>query len=191
MWEIKPLLLLLLLLLYANAVAQEVVIFCVESCNGCQVGHPSQRQHDCLMMNEKERWQMYGLQAIERVNGKRMVWNEFAEAMRVLKLTVDRDVLEHLQQMEKDPNSTFVELLMKLQQNTENHELQCILNYLFHWRLEDPLESVAEAFFSLPPSYMYYVKATGERFRSSEADHKKAYQELMEKKLLEHFNKQS
>ena len=31
------------------------------------------------------------------------------------------------------------------------------------------------------------TKATGERFRSFEADHKKAYQELMEKKLLEQF----
>ena len=99
------------------------------------------------MMNENKRWQMYGLQAIERVNGKRMVWNEFAEAMRALKLAVDRDVLEHLQQMEKDPDSTFVDSLMELYQNTENHELQCILNYLFHWRLEDPLESVAETFF--------------------------------------------
>jgi hypothetical protein len=68
--------------IYANAVAHEVQKLCVESCNGCQVGHPSQMQHDCLMMNENERWQMYGLQAIERVNGKRMVWNEFAEAMR-------------------------------------------------------------------------------------------------------------
>jgi hypothetical protein len=171
--------------IYANAVAQEVERFCVECCNGCQVGHPSQRQHDGLMMNKNERWQMYGLHAIERVNGKRMVWNEFAEAMRVLILAVDRDVLVHLQQMEKDPDSTFVELLMKLQQITENHELQCILNYLFHWRLEDSFESVAEAFFSYPPSYMYYVKATGERFRSFEADHKEAYQELMEKKLLE------
>ena len=81
--------------IYANGVAQEVERLCVESCNGCQVGHPSQRQHDCLMTNENERWQMYGLQAIERVKGKRMVWNEFAEAMRVLKLEVDRDVLEH------------------------------------------------------------------------------------------------
>ena len=108
------------------------------------------------MMNENERWQMYGLQAIERVNGKRMVWNEFAEAMRVLKLAVDRDLLEHLQQLEKDPDSTFVDSLMELHQNTENHELQCILNYLFHWRLEDPLESVAEAFFSCPPSYIQY-----------------------------------
>jgi hypothetical protein len=147
--------------MYANAVAQEVERFCVESCNGCQVGHPSQRQHDCLMMNENERWQMYGLQAIERGNGKRVVWNEFAEAMRVLKLAVDRGVLEHLQQMEKDPDSTFVDSLMELYQYTENHELQCILNYLFHWRLEDPLESVAETFFLYPPSYMYYVKATG------------------------------
>jgi hypothetical protein len=130
---------------------------------------------------------MYGLQAIERVNCKRMVWNEFAEAMRVLKLAVDRDVLEHLQQLEKDPDSTFVDSLMELHQNTENHELQCILKYLFHWRLEDPLESAAEAFFSCPPSYMYYAKAAGERFRSFEADHKKAYQEL----ILEQFNKQS
>jgi hypothetical protein len=35
------------------------------------------------------------------------------------------------------------------------------------------------------------VKATGERFRSFEADHKKAYQELMEEKLVEQFNKLS
>jgi hypothetical protein len=133
--------------IYANAVAHEVERLCVDSCNGCQVGHPSRRQHDCLMMNENERRQMYGLQAIERVNGKRMVWNEFAEAMRVLKLAVDRDLLEHLQQLEKYPDSTFVDSLMELHQNTENHELQCILNYLFHWRLEDPLESVAETFF--------------------------------------------
>ena len=171
--------------IYANAVAQEVERLCVESCNGCRVCHLSQGQHDCLVMNETERWQMYGLQAIERVNAKRMVWSEFAEAMRVLKLRVDRDVLEHLQQLEKDPDSTFVDSLMELHQNTENHELQCMLNYLFHWRLKDPLESVAETFFSCSPSYMYSVKATGERFSSFEADYNKVYQELLEKKRLE------
>jgi hypothetical protein len=134
---------------------------------------------------------MYGFQAIERVNGKRMVRNEFAEAMKVLKLAVDRDVLEHLQQLEKDPDSTFIDSLTELHQNTENHELQCILNYLFHWRSDDPLESVDETFFSYPPSYMYSVKATGERFRSFEADHKIANQGNLEKKLVEQFNKQS
>jgi hypothetical protein len=139
--------------IYANAVAQEVERLCVESCNGCQVGHISKGQHDCLVMNENERCQMYGLQAIERVNANRMGWSEFAQAMRVVKLRVYRDVLEHLQQLEKDPDSTFVDSLMELHQNTENHELQCMLNYLFHWRLEDPLESVAETFFSCPTSY--------------------------------------
>ena len=93
--------------------------FCVESCNGCQVGHSSQRQHDCLVMNENELWQLYGLQAIKRVNGKHVVWIEFAEAMRV-------------QQLEKDPDSTFGDSLMELHQNTEKQELQCILKYLFH-----------------------------------------------------------
>jgi hypothetical protein len=38
---------------------------------------------------------------------------------------------------------------------------------------------------------MYSVRATGERFRSFEADHKIAYQEFLEKKLVEQFNKQS
>ena len=110
--------------IYANAVAQEVERFCVESCNGCQAGHPSQRQHDCLMMNEHERWQMYGLQAIERVNGKRMVWNEFAEAMRVLKLAVDRDVLEHLQQLEKDPHGgRLLSILLPLRFQLRNYNL--------------------------------------------------------------------
>jgi hypothetical protein len=46
--------------IFANAVAHEVQRHCVESCNGCQVGHPSQRRHDCLVMNENERRQMYG-----------------------------------------------------------------------------------------------------------------------------------
>ena len=97
-----------------------------------------------------------------------MVWSELAEAMRVLKLKVDRDVFKHLKQLEKDPDSTFVDSLMELHQNTENHELQCMLNYLFHCRLEDPLESAAETFFSCSPSYMYSMKAKGGLFRSFE-----------------------
>jgi hypothetical protein len=67
-------------------VAQEVERFCVESCNGCQAGHPSQRQHDCLMMNENERWQMYGLQAIERVNGKGCSTRELSAEQKVTRV---------------------------------------------------------------------------------------------------------
>jgi uncharacterized protein (DUF4415 family) len=47
---------------------------------------------------------MYGLQAIRRMNA--MVWNNFSEV--TIKLKIDTDVLEHLRQMEKDPDcSTF------------------------------------------------------------------------------------
>jgi hypothetical protein len=46
--------------IYANAVANEVQRLRVESCIGCQIGHPGQGQHDCLVMEENERWQMYG-----------------------------------------------------------------------------------------------------------------------------------
>ena len=120
-----------------------------------------------------------------------MVWNEFAEAMRVLKLAVERDVLEHLQQLEKDPDSTFVDSLMELHQNTENHELQCILNYLFHWRSEDPLESAAEAFFSCPSSYHRVTRRPVNDLEVLRPIMKLLIKDAWRKKLVEQFNKQS
>ena len=108
--------------IYANAVPQEVDF----------VWNPVMVVKSVILV--KGNMKMYGL----RVNAKRMVWSEFAEAMRVLKLEVDRDVFEHLQQLEKYPDTTFVDSLLGEHQNTENHELQCIMNYLFHCRLADP-----------------------------------------------------
>ena len=119
---------------------------------------------------------LYGLQAIGRM---KLVWNEFVEVARVLKLKFDVNLLEHLQQMERDPDCKVVDSLMELQQNTESHELQCMLNYLSHWNLEDPLESVAETIFSYRPSYKYSVKATGERFRSHETNPKKGLSRML------------
>ena len=173
--------------IYANAVAFEVHRLCVESCCGCRVNHPSQRQHDCLMMDECERWEMYSLQAVEQVIANGIVWQEFVEVTRVLGLEVEQNIFEHLKQTEKDPDPTFIHSLMKIQ-NNGNRELQCILNYLWYWREKDPLESVAETFFSNPATYVYTIKMTGERFRSHERDRKKAFQDYIEKKLFEQFN---
>ena len=85
----------------------------------------------------------------------------------MLKLKLDVNLLEHLQQMERDPDSTFVELLMKLQQNTESHEHLCIC-----W--------------TICPNGNY------ERFRSHETNPNKAYQEyfFLEKNVLEQLKKQ-
>ena len=65
--------------IYAEAVAYEGGKLTKERCCGCEYDHPSQRQHDCIMLSEQERWQSYGLEAIERVIVKRMVWREFVE----------------------------------------------------------------------------------------------------------------
>ena len=86
------------------------------------------------MLTDEEKWRMYGLEAIEWVIEKRFVWREFIEAIRVLKLRYYPDVEIHMQQLEKDPNSEFVNSLMELYLDTENQEFETILNYLFHWR---------------------------------------------------------
>lgn len=84
--------------IYANAVAHEVHRLCEEFRCGCKINHPGQIQHNGLMIDKYERWQMYGSQAIQQVYAKRMVWNKLlkSEATRVLKLQVYADVLEHL-----------------------------------------------------------------------------------------------
>ena len=50
--------------IFADAVASEINQLCQEYCCGCKIDHPSQSQHDCLMMDEDERWEMYGFDAI-------------------------------------------------------------------------------------------------------------------------------
>ena len=120
--------------IYAEAVAREVGKFTKERCCGCEYDHPSQRQHDCIMLSEQERWQSYGLEAIERVIVKRMVWREFVEAIRVMKLQYHKDVREHFDNLEKSSDSTFVYSLMDLRENTEDSEFESILNYLSYWR---------------------------------------------------------
>ena len=41
-------------------------------CNGCQIDHPSQHQHDCIMIEDRESRVFYGLrQALKMLN-----WNE-------------------------------------------------------------------------------------------------------------------
>ena len=120
--------------IFAQAVGSKLYKICKERCCGCKYDHPSQRQHNCLMLTDEEKWKMYGLEAIVWVIEKLFVWREFIEAIRVLKLKYYPDVEIHMQQLEKDPDSEFVNLLMELYLDSENCEFETILNYLFHWR---------------------------------------------------------
>ena len=74
-----------------NAIFSQVVDHRVhelrkEKCCGCKIDHPSQRRHDCLMMTE-EGWITYGLEAIEHVVEKGILWKQFREAIRIMRAT--------------------------------------------------------------------------------------------------------
>ena len=51
-----------------------------------KVDHPSQRRQKCLMMSEEEGWISYGLEAIEHVIEKGILWKQFREAIRITRL---------------------------------------------------------------------------------------------------------
>ena len=82
--------------IYTHAVFTEIERLCEENCCGCKIDHPSQRQHDCLMLTAEEKWELYYKKAVALLNDNRSVWDEFIEATRVLKLSCHEDVLERL-----------------------------------------------------------------------------------------------
>ena len=63
--------------IYTHAVFTEIERLCEENCCGCKIDHPSQRQHDCLMLTEEEKWELYHKKAVALLNENRSVWDEF------------------------------------------------------------------------------------------------------------------
>ena len=102
-----------------HAVFTEIERLCEENCCGCKIDHPSQRQHDCLMLTAEEKWELCYKKAVALLNDNRSVWDEFIEATRVLKLSCHKDALEHLRHLERDK---------------KDREMNCILEYLAYWR---------------------------------------------------------
>jgi hypothetical protein len=77
-------------------------------------------------------------------------------------------------------------MYVKSMTSVENSDMLSILDQLSNWKedfRDDPLEPGATVFFSMPPSFKYTVKATGEQFKSHEEDHCKAYVEYLRSKL--------
>jgi hypothetical protein len=78
-----------------DLVAEQVGQLRTEQCRRCQVNHPSQKRHDCLMMSVDERRAMHGQEAIARIHAKNIVWKEFPEAIRVMKLNYHAQASVH------------------------------------------------------------------------------------------------
>jgi hypothetical protein len=89
-----------------DLVAVQVGQLRTERCCGCEVDHPSQKRHDCLMMTIDEGWTLHGQEAIERIYARNIVWKEFLEAIRVMKLNYHARASVHYTNLWKNYETT-------------------------------------------------------------------------------------
>ena len=73
----------LLEIIYAKHVVCKIQNMHREFCCGCKI-----REQDCLMMDEHETWQMYGLEAIEIIKNQCSIWHEFVNTLGILNIKV-------------------------------------------------------------------------------------------------------
>ena len=77
-----------LLKCYAEEVSAIISMMVLENCEGCRVDHPSQRQHDCLMMEDDQKMWLYFDSALEKVPEAKVV-ETFMNSLRDIKPTVN------------------------------------------------------------------------------------------------------
>ena len=58
-------------------------------------------QHDCLMLTAEEKWELYYKKTVALLNDNRLVWDEFIEATKLLKLSCHKYALEHLRHLQR------------------------------------------------------------------------------------------
>ena len=115
---------------FFEAVVCEIRRLLKEKCPGCEVDHPSQRRHDCIMLSDEEGWLLHGLEAVERVIERGIVRKQFLEAIRVMKLEYYGRAKEHYANLIKDREVTL-DFLGDLKGSFS--VFQAILNYLEYW----------------------------------------------------------
>ncbi|CAB4032398.1 Hypothetical predicted protein [Paramuricea clavata] len=158
-------------IIYAKIIARSIEKKFGLFCCGCKV-----RDQDCLMLDEFEKWEMYGLDAIEEAGINYAVWREFTSVIEILNVPFEKYFTEHLLSLEENPDLMLIESLF--QEYRDNQALIEVLCDLSDPRA-DPLEPVAECLFGSPPTFIYYVRGKGEKFRSKEQDEQKAYQNYL------------
>ena len=169
----------LLEIIYAKHVAREIQNRCCEFCCGCKI-----REQDCFMMDEHETWQMYGLEAIEIIKNQCSIWHEFVNTLGILNSKVQKDFTDHLQLLEKNPDQTLVESLLRVYQDKDKQPLFHTLYDLSNWDVTQILQCVISV--CLPRSSTL-SKEQRRHSGPTKMITKKSYQEYLENKLREQF----
>ncbi len=150
-------------------------------CCGCK-----KHEQECLMLTEFEKWRMYGFEIL--VENKNTICLEVMNVFEILNIHFGNRFAEQLSDMEKSADFELMELLFRLCER--NQPLVKVLSDFSCWDSQtDPLADFALCYFSLPPSFKYFVKGTDETFVSHKRDHKKAYRGYIKHSLQQHFDK--
>ena len=128
------------------------------------------------------------LDAIEETKTNHTVWHELTNVIKILNVPFGKRLTNHIPNLEENPNLMLIESLLQVYQ--ENQPLVKVLCDLPDWDPQtDPLANFVQCFFSFPPKLVYYVKGKDEKFESHETEQRKAYQNYLNDKLQELFNK--
>jgi hypothetical protein len=132
-FEVKLTLCNLMNVIFSQNVDNQVQKLRKENCRGCKINNPSLRRHDCFMMTEQEGWMKHGLKAIQLVNEQEILWKQFKEAIRVMKMNYNHErVTHHFQSLVRDRETTL-EVLKILKFESDLSGYQAILGYLSFW----------------------------------------------------------
>ena len=108
----------LMVAIFSEAVPDEIAKIRKDKCCDSKMGYPSQRRHECFMFTLEESWTTYGLDAIEQVIERGILWKLFNEAIRVQKLDYYEAVKEHFESLTKNYETTHL-FLKDLRYNSE------------------------------------------------------------------------
>ncbi|CAB4043633.1 Hypothetical predicted protein [Paramuricea clavata] len=122
-------------IIYAKVIAHSIKRKFNLFCCGCKIRDP-----DCLMLDEFEKWEMYGLDAIEEAGTNYAVWREFSNIIEILNVPFEKYFTEHLLSLAENPDLMLIEsLFQKYKDNQSLIEVLCDLSN----PKADPLELVA------------------------------------------------
>ena len=98
-------------------------------CNGCQANHPNQDQHDCLMLDEVERWNLFYDTAKHQVDTNR-IWDAALEVCAIINISLHTSWKTYLPELYKQPWTSvylwYTQLEQFFSENTAQKVAKCL-----------------------------------------------------------------
>ena len=100
-------------LVYADECVEPIYAERKNQCYGCETNHPSQRQHDCLMLSEEESWNLFYDNAKDGVE-KEEVWKHVLGVCYMMNIPLHPSWKTYLTELYKLPWTTVYLLRCQL-----------------------------------------------------------------------------